>query len=584
MSLVADTKRFVTLHRNGSASLNRIYTRQFDPYEIFAELKRQNNFADEPTTVRVVLHLSDIRILAVGVLLDRPNMFVNRNAHEVLHPPAVREAREARAVREARMHIAGQGNERHLKGKEKVQVSQGRLEQDGGLLVHVDREQGDRGQGSASGSVTVHKASESAEITATTAGASTSTHTATTHNPLIRAISINPNPTIDPSTSSSPTDPSRARRSTFSSLFSRTWSSTAPNANANTNPSRTAPATAKTPLLPPSLTSNPSFSNASPAVSASGTGWFGSMLTQVRSRDSVEEAKRRRSLGLSRKGSGSSLTIPAAALFGEVGWGAGGVGSKSRRSSMSTGTAGCAARGEGAIQEDAQGNTGSGTRGGASAVVEGGRGASDEQRAAEDDADTSAGPTPESAGHDGDGAPDMFVEPANRTVQALDEDRARGGHTSADENGIVGRARQQPLDLAYPIMFHPQPATSHRYYPNITPDTASPAAGSNDTAGKHGLAQDEPVLRDALDTSPLDAGGSDLPESRLVDRRGLYDEIEDDYAGYLFSANEVDDAGTSGSSDADGRGGSDEKGREERRRYVEWHAAQGRKRWVGPML
>lgn len=33
------SQRFVTLHRNGSASINRIYARNFDPYEIYDELK-----------------------------------------------------------------------------------------------------------------------------------------------------------------------------------------------------------------------------------------------------------------------------------------------------------------------------------------------------------------------------------------------------------------------------------------------------------------------------------------------------------------------------------------------------------------
>lgn len=31
--------RFLALRRNGSATINRIYTRTFDPYEIFDELK-----------------------------------------------------------------------------------------------------------------------------------------------------------------------------------------------------------------------------------------------------------------------------------------------------------------------------------------------------------------------------------------------------------------------------------------------------------------------------------------------------------------------------------------------------------------
>ncbi|WVR08039.1 hypothetical protein IAU60_005083 [Kwoniella sp. DSM 27419] len=82
--------RFVTLHRNGTASINRIYSRTFDPYEIYAELKHQNNFSAHPTTVRVVCQLQDVRILAVGVLIDQPSLFVNPNAHLALHPPLLR--------------------------------------------------------------------------------------------------------------------------------------------------------------------------------------------------------------------------------------------------------------------------------------------------------------------------------------------------------------------------------------------------------------------------------------------------------------------------------------------------------------
>ncbi|OCF42644.1 hypothetical protein I317_03503 [Kwoniella heveanensis CBS 569] len=82
--------RFVTLHRNGSASINRMYSRTFDPYEIYDELKHQNNFSSQPTSVRVVLHLQDVRILAFGVLVDQPSLFVNPNAHLALHPPLLR--------------------------------------------------------------------------------------------------------------------------------------------------------------------------------------------------------------------------------------------------------------------------------------------------------------------------------------------------------------------------------------------------------------------------------------------------------------------------------------------------------------
>ena len=53
-------------------------------------IRHQNNFATQPTQVRVVIHLQDIRIIALGVLLAQPSLFVNPNAHLLLHPPLLR--------------------------------------------------------------------------------------------------------------------------------------------------------------------------------------------------------------------------------------------------------------------------------------------------------------------------------------------------------------------------------------------------------------------------------------------------------------------------------------------------------------
>ena len=108
-SQLADEQKFVTIHRNGSAGINRYYSRHFDPYVIYDELKcvsplstclllelvadsrSQNNFASFPTQVRVVVHLQDVRILAVGVLSSEPTLFINPNAHRLLHPPLLRD-------------------------------------------------------------------------------------------------------------------------------------------------------------------------------------------------------------------------------------------------------------------------------------------------------------------------------------------------------------------------------------------------------------------------------------------------------------------------------------------------------------
>lgn len=53
-------------------------------------LRSQNNFSSQRTTVRVLLHLNDVRILVVGVLSSEPSIFVNPNAHLLLHPPLLR--------------------------------------------------------------------------------------------------------------------------------------------------------------------------------------------------------------------------------------------------------------------------------------------------------------------------------------------------------------------------------------------------------------------------------------------------------------------------------------------------------------
>ena len=53
-------------------------------------IRHQNNFASQPTQVRVVVHLQDIRIVVLGVLISTPSLFVNPNAHMLLHPPQLR--------------------------------------------------------------------------------------------------------------------------------------------------------------------------------------------------------------------------------------------------------------------------------------------------------------------------------------------------------------------------------------------------------------------------------------------------------------------------------------------------------------
>lgn len=83
--------RFIILHRNGTASLNRIYSRTFDPLEIYAEIRRQNDLLRFRQEVRLVVHLQDVRILMLGSMAHPRSLFVNPNAYTVVHPPGLHE-------------------------------------------------------------------------------------------------------------------------------------------------------------------------------------------------------------------------------------------------------------------------------------------------------------------------------------------------------------------------------------------------------------------------------------------------------------------------------------------------------------
>ncbi len=42
---------------------------------------------DQPTQIRLVCQFQDVRIIAIGVLYDPQSLFINHNAHRLLHPP-----------------------------------------------------------------------------------------------------------------------------------------------------------------------------------------------------------------------------------------------------------------------------------------------------------------------------------------------------------------------------------------------------------------------------------------------------------------------------------------------------------------
>ncbi|GHJ89455.1 hypothetical protein NliqN6_5857 [Naganishia liquefaciens] len=81
--------RFIVLHRNGTASLNRMYSRTFDPSAIYQEIRRQNDLMGYGQEVREVVRLQDVRILVYGTMASPRSLWVNPNAYVILHPPGL---------------------------------------------------------------------------------------------------------------------------------------------------------------------------------------------------------------------------------------------------------------------------------------------------------------------------------------------------------------------------------------------------------------------------------------------------------------------------------------------------------------
>ncbi|KAF8737945.1 hypothetical protein AX14_012124 [Amanita brunnescens Koide BX004] len=81
--------RYIVLNRNSSACELQATSRNFNPFLIFNEIKQQANFTHLETRVRVVLELTDVRILAFGTLSKKSPLSHNPIAHALLHPPGI---------------------------------------------------------------------------------------------------------------------------------------------------------------------------------------------------------------------------------------------------------------------------------------------------------------------------------------------------------------------------------------------------------------------------------------------------------------------------------------------------------------
>ncbi|KAF5393137.1 hypothetical protein D9757_001307 [Collybiopsis confluens] len=82
--------KYIVLNRNGSANQLEAASRGFNPIAIFNEMKLQNDLTHLETRIRLVVQLSNVRIIAFGTLnRPRSTLFVNPNAHTFLHPPGI---------------------------------------------------------------------------------------------------------------------------------------------------------------------------------------------------------------------------------------------------------------------------------------------------------------------------------------------------------------------------------------------------------------------------------------------------------------------------------------------------------------
>ncbi|KIJ56952.1 hypothetical protein M422DRAFT_773686 [Sphaerobolus stellatus SS14] len=80
---------YIIINRNGSANQLDATSRNFSPITLFNEIKLQNDLLQLDTHIRVVLQLTDVRILALGVQHQpRKSFQINLNATHLLHPPS----------------------------------------------------------------------------------------------------------------------------------------------------------------------------------------------------------------------------------------------------------------------------------------------------------------------------------------------------------------------------------------------------------------------------------------------------------------------------------------------------------------
>lgn len=96
---------YIILSRQGIVNLNAASSRQYNPHAVLnvykyeicfsksilltMSLREQNNLANHPSTVRLVVQLADVRVIAIGALGDPTSYQINRLAKEFIQPSGI---------------------------------------------------------------------------------------------------------------------------------------------------------------------------------------------------------------------------------------------------------------------------------------------------------------------------------------------------------------------------------------------------------------------------------------------------------------------------------------------------------------
>ncbi|KAH7338151.1 hypothetical protein B0J17DRAFT_661003 [Rhizoctonia solani] len=78
---------YVVILRSGTAATCPAYSRTFSAFTIMDDLKRQANLMEYETQARVIVQLTDVRIVMLGILRKPPYYATNTYARELIHPP-----------------------------------------------------------------------------------------------------------------------------------------------------------------------------------------------------------------------------------------------------------------------------------------------------------------------------------------------------------------------------------------------------------------------------------------------------------------------------------------------------------------